>query len=172
MSALKYVAAMSMFFCVCVHAQFLPNNNQLSVETVQRWMDSNRDLSPVVEMVDGMHASEEDLKKFDLLSPVEQDKKISVFLQQKKIAETATSIAVRHGWKSVGEYMRLSTKLGNAIAAYFLEEEIEKLSAEHKKQVLDKADPAVKAVPAADLAFVKANEKLLKEYIMAYGNSR
>lgn len=172
MKIFSYLMVMSTLICAYANAQLLPNNNQLSVVSVQRWMDSNRDLSPVVEMVDGMHATEEDLKKFDLLSPVEQDQKISAFLQQKKIAETATSIAVRHGWKSVGEYMRLSTKLGNAIAAYFLAGEIEKLSAEHKKQVLDKADPAVIAVPAADLAFVKANEKLLQEYIMAYGSGR
>jgi hypothetical protein len=160
------------FLCGVVQAQFLPNNTTLNVQSVQRWMESNRDFKPILEVLDGLHVSDADLKQFDSLPAVDQDKKITEFLNDKKYLDTATSIATRHGWKSVGEYMRLSTKLGNAIAAYFLVGETQNLSTKQKKQVRDKTDPSVLSVPQEDIAFVNANEKLLKQYIQAYGKSR
>ena len=152
--------------------QFLPNNSSLSVQSVQRWMDSNREFASVIQALDEMHATEDDLKKFDALSAAEQDQKISAFLQNKKLLESSNVIANRHGWKSVGEYMRLSTKLGNAIAAYFFTEEIARLSAEHKQALRAKTDAAILAAPQEDIAFVKNNEKLLKEYIQGYAKGR
>ncbi len=153
-------------------AQFLPNNSSLSVQSVQRWMDSNRDFTSVIQVLDEMHKTEEDLKKFDALPVAEQDQKITAFLQQKKLLDSSNAIANRHGWKSVGEYMRLSTKLGNAIAAYFFTEETAKLSAEHKQALRAKTDPAILAAPQEDIVFVKNNEKLLKSYIQAYAKGR
>lgn len=164
----KWVFLFSVFYCGLVQAQFLPNNTALNVQSVQRWMDSNRDLSPIVQVVDTMHRTDADLKLFDNLPAAEQDQKINQFLQQKNMLQAANTIAVGRGWKSVGEYMRLSTKLGNAIAAYFLADSMANLSVEQKKALSDKADPAVLAVPAADISFVRANEKLLKQYIQAY----
>lgn len=159
---------LSVFCCGLAQAQFLPNNTALNVQSVQRWMDSNRDFSPVLQILDGMHKTDADLQLFDSLSATEQDQKINQFLQQKKLLETGNAIAAAHGWKSIGEYMRLSTKLGNAIAAYFLVDSMANLDAEQKKALREKADPAVLAVPAADINFVRANEKLLKQYIQAY----
>jgi hypothetical protein len=106
------------------------------------------------------------------LSAVEQDQKITEFLQQKKLLESTNAMISRHGWKSVGEYMRLSTKLGNAIAAYFFTEETAKLSDSYKKALREKTDPAVLAAPQEDITFVKNNEKLLKDYIQAYAKGR
>ena len=153
-------------------AQFLPNSTHLNVQSVQRWMQSNRDFSEITQAVDSMHTSEAAIKAFDLLPATEQDLKINTFLQNKKMLESASAIASQHGWKSVGEYMRLSAKLGNAIAAYFLADEMVGLLPEQKKAMLEKADPAVRAVPTADVDFVKANEKLLKSYIQAYSKGR
>lgn len=164
----KWVLLLSVFCCGLVHAQFLPNNTALNVQSVQRWMDSNRDLSPIVQAVDAMHRTDADLKLFDTLPAAEQDQRINQFLQQKNLLQGASAIAVGRGWKSVGEYMRLSSKLGNAIAAYFLVDSMANLNAEQKKALREKAEPAVLAVPAADISFVKANEKLLKQYIQAY----
>jgi hypothetical protein len=154
------------------YAQFLPNNTVLSVQSVQRWMDSNRDFSSVIQVLDGMHKTEDDLKKFDTLPAADQDQKITAFLIQKNQLEAATAIAVRHGWKSPGEYIRLSTKLGNAIAAYFITEEIAHLSEVQKKALIAKTDAAVLNAPKEDIAFVKANENLLKNYIQAYAKGR
>jgi len=153
-------------------AQFLPNNSSLSVQSVQRWMDSNRDFARLIQSLDEMHKTEDDLKKFDALPATEQDQKIIAFLQEKKLLDSCNVIASRHGWKSVGEYMRLSTTLGNAIAAYFFTEETAKLSVEHKQALRAKTDAAILAVPQEDIVFVKNNEKLLKEYIQAYAKGR
>lgn len=168
MKLYKWVLLLSVFCCGLAQAQFLPNNTELNVQSVQRWMDSNRDLSSIVQAVDAMHSSDADLKLFDALPAAEQDQRINQFLQKKNMLQAANTIAIGRGWKSVGEYMRLSSKLGNAIAAYFLADSMANLNAEQKKSLRDKADPAVLAVPAADISFVKANEKLLKQYIQAY----
>ena len=163
------------FFLIFVnlsYAQFLPNNTALSVQSVQRWMESNRDFASVIQVLDEMHKTEADLKKFDALPASEQDQKIIAFLIQKNQLESANAIAVKHGWKSPGEYMRLSTKLGNAIAAYFFTEETAHLSEVQKKALSAKTDAAVLNAPKEDIAFVKANENLLKNYIQAYAKGR
>lgn len=172
MKLLKIVFLLVVFFCGTAHAQLLLNNTTLNVQSVQRWMESNRDLSTVVQSLDGMYASDEDIKAFDRLPVAEQDKQISDFLQQKNMLDAANGIAARHGWKSVGEYMRLSTKLGNAIAAYFLVDSMKNLNTEQKKAMREKADPAVLDVPASDINFVKANENLLKQYMLAYSQGK
>jgi len=153
-------------------AQFLPDNITLNVQSVQRWMDSNRELAPVMQTLDEMHKTEEDLKKFEALASAEQDQKITDFLRQKNRFESATAVAASHGWKSVGEYMRLSTRLGNAIAAYFFTQELANLSEEQKKSLRAKTDAAVLNVPQQDILFVKSHEVLLKTYIQAYGKGR
>ena len=160
------------FLSVNSYAQLLPDNTSLNVQSVQRWMDSNRDFTSVIQALDAMHTSEDDLKKFDALPASEQDQKIAVFLQQNKLVESTTAIAARHGWKSAGEYMRLSTKLGNAIAAYFFTQEIANLSETQKKSLRAKTDAAVLNAPQEDIAFVKSHETLLKTYIQAYSKGR
>jgi hypothetical protein len=172
MCSRKILAIILFFWGNLAQAQFLPNNTALNVQSVQRWMESNRDFKAILNVLDAMHSTENDLKKFDALSPSDQDKKINDFLREKQYLEIATSIAVRHGWKSVGEYMRLSTKLGNAIAAHFLVEETKNLTPKQKKQVHEKTDPSVLAVPAEDIVFVNKNETLLKSYIQAYAQGR
>jgi hypothetical protein len=173
MSLFKKILVLALVFSSSLSfAQFLPNNSILSVQSVQRWMDSNRDFTSVIQVLDEMHKTGDDLKKFDALPAVEQDQKIISFLQQKKLLDSSNAIASRHGWKSVGEYMRLSTKLGNAIAAYFFTEETARLPAEHKQALRAKTDPAILAAPQEDIAFVKNNEKLLKDYIQAYAKGR
>ncbi len=168
------------FFCVCglfffgvqVHAQFLPDNTSLNVQSVQRWMSSNRDFASVMQKLDTMHKSEEELKKFEALPAPQQDAKITEFLQRNNLLQSVTAIAGRHGWKSPGEYMRLSTRLGNAIAAYFFAQEVAGLTEAQKKAVRAKADPAVLNTPNEDIAFVKSHETLLKAYIQAYASGR
>lgn len=166
------VLAFFLLFVNLSYAQFLPNNTVLSVQSVQRWMESNRDFAGVIQVLDEMHKTEEESKKFDVLPAVEQDQKITAFLIQKNQLETANAIAARHGWKSTGEYIRLSTKLGNAIAAYFFNEESSHLSDAQKKALRAKTDSAVLNAPPEDIAFVKANENLLKNYIQAYSKGR
>ncbi len=168
----KAVIISTLIWCGWAQAQLLPNNSTLNVQSVQRWMDSNRDFTTVIQTVDAMFKTEEELNTFDVLSAVEQDQKIDTFLQQKQMLETAKAITYQHGWKSVGEYRRLSTKLGNAIAAYFLASKMVHLSVDEQKTLREKSDPAVVAVSPADIDFVTANEKLLKSYIQAYAPRR
>lgn len=160
------------FWSASAVAQWLPDNKNLNAQSVARWMQTNRDMAPIVQLVDSMHATDAALKTFEALAPAEQDQKINDFLQSKEMLGSAHQIAQQHGWKSVGEYMRLSTKLGNAIAAYFLLGDLGKVTEEQEKQLKEKADPAVLAVPKSDIDFIKKNEKALQKYIQAYGPGR
>lgn len=159
-------------FCVAANAQLLPDNKTLNSQSVQRWMQTNRDIAPIVQVVDSMNFTDTDRSAFEALPPAEQDRKINEFLTSRKLLAKANEIATMHGWKSVGEYMRLSTKLGNAIAAYFLFSDLGKVTAEQEAQLKEKADPAVLAVPKSDIEFIKKNEKALQKYITAYGAGR
>jgi len=161
-----------LFFSEFSYAQLLPDNTRLNVQSVQRWMQSNRDFAAIVQTLDELNKTESDLKKFDALPAVEQDQKITSFLQQKQLLESANKVAGQHGWKSLGEYTRLSTKLGNAIAAHFYTQEVSRLTEEQKKALEAKTDPVILAVPPSDIAFVKNNEKLLKSYIQAYAKGK
>ena len=170
---MKKIIEIVFFICVVLSghlaiAQMLPNNSALNAQSVQRWMQTNRDIAPIVQVVDGMNSTDADIKAFDALSAAEQDKKIDALLKTKNLQDMANHITRKHGWKSVGEYMRLSTKLGNAIAAYFLFANLGKVTDEQAKQLKEKADPAVLAVPRVDIEFIKRNEKALQEYIQAY----
>lgn len=154
------------------HAQLLPDNNNLNVQSVNRWMKSNRDMAPLVQAIDARYLTPEAFKAFEALAPVQQDQQIELVLREDNLLEQAAKVVRLHGWKSVGEYMRLSTKLGNAIAAYFLFGDLGKVSEEQAQQLKEKADPSVLAVPQADIEFVRRNEKTLQQYIQAYSAGR
>lgn len=160
---------MLLFCCGQASAQLLPDNKTLNAQSVQRWMQTNREMAPVVQVIDTMNATEAALKAFESMSPVEQDQKINEVLNANNLLENANQVTQKYGWKSVGEYMRLSTRLGNAIAAYFLLGDLGKVTEEQQKQLKEKADPAVLAVPKSDMDFIKRNEKALQKYIQAYG---
>ena len=165
----NYMIWMLLFCCGQASAQLLPDNKTLNAQSVQRWMQTNREMAPVVQVIDTMNATEAALKAFESMSPVEQDQKINEVLNANNLLENANQVTQKYGWKSVGEYMRLSTRLGNAIAAYFLLGDLGKVTEEQQKQLKEKADPAVLAVPKSDMDFIKRNEKALQKYIQAYG---
>lgn len=168
----NYMAWVLCVYCASASAQLLPDNKNLNAQSVARWMQTNRDIAPIVKVVDSMNATDEALKAFEALPPIEQDQKINALLKSNNLLESASQITQQYGWKSVGEYMRLSTKLGNAIAAYFLFGDLGKVTEEQEKQLKEKADPAVLAVPKSDIDFIKKNEKALQKYIQAYGAGR
>lgn len=154
------------------NAQLLPDNSTLNSQSIERWMQSNRAMAPLMQLLDEMNATADALKAFDELTPIEQDKKIEAFLAEKNMLASAHRIATTQGWKSVGEYMRLSTRLGNAIAAYFLAQDLQQLPEEQAKALREKADPAILAVPESDIGFIKVHEKTLQQYIQAYAAGR
>jgi hypothetical protein len=151
------------------NAQLLPDNNNLNVQSINRWMQSNRDMAPLMQAIDARHLIPESLKDFEALTAAQQDQHIEQLLSEDKLLEQANRVVRQHGWKSVGEYMRLSTKLGNAIAAYFLLGDLGQITEEQRKQLTEKADPAVLAVSQQDIDFIRHNEKMLRHYIQAYG---
>lgn len=169
---LNWLTWMLCICCASASAQLLPDNKNLNAQSVARWMQTNRDIAPIVQIVDSMNVTDSALKVFEALPPAEQDQKINEVLKSNNLLESANQITQKHGWKSVGEYMRLSTKLGNAIAAYFLFGDLGKVTEEQEKQLKEKADPAVLAVPKSDIDFIKKNEKALQKYIQAYGAGR
>lgn len=151
------------------NAQLLPDNNNLNVQSINRWMQSNRDMAPLIQAIEARHLLPESIKAFEALSVAQQDQQIEAVLRENKLLVHANRVVRAHGWKSVGEYMRLSTKLGNAIAAYFLFGDLGQVTEEQEQQLKEKADPAVLAVPPQDIDFIRHNEKMLRQYIQAYG---
>ena len=168
----SFISGILLVYGMSVSAQLLPDNKNLNAQSVSRWMQTNRDISAIVQVVGSMNTTDAELKSFEALPAAEQDQKIDALLKSKNLLETANQIVQKHGWKSVGEYMRLSTKLGNAIAAYFLFADLGKVTQEQELQLKEKADPAVLAVPKSDIEFIKKNEKTLRQYIQAYGAGR
>ena len=152
-----------------VEAQFLPDNKSLNAQSLERWMKSAVEMGSVIELIDSMHTSDEDLKQFDDLTATEQDQKIQAFLIQTQQLNLAHQTATKYGWKSPGEFRRFSTKLGNAIAAYFSKNDQQGLTLDQIKQLQEKMDPAILAVPESDIEFVRLHEKELQKYIQGYG---
>jgi hypothetical protein len=158
-----------LWISVSASAQFLPDNKTLNAQSLERWMQSAAAMSPVVELIDSMHTTDEEIKQFDALPAAEQDQKIQQFLSQKQQADVANQIAKQYGWKSPGEFRRWSTRLGNAIAAYFSKKDMQGLTADQIKQLQAKMDAAILAVPESDIDFVQQHEKQLQRYIQSYG---
>ncbi len=151
------------------YAQFLPDNKTLNHQSLNRWMQSAAEMAFAVELIDSMHVTEEELIKFDALSATEQDQKIQEFLLRNRQWHIANTTAKKFGWQSPGEFRRFSTKLGNAIAAYFSKKDQEGLTPDQIKQLHQKTDPAILAVPETDIQFVQQHEKELQRYIQRYG---
>lgn len=161
-----------LILAVSVQAQLLPDNKSLNTQSVQRWMQSNRAMAPLVQRVDAEHTSDSALKAFEALAPELQDQQIELILKNNHLSAQAKATAQQYGWASVGEYMRLSSRLGNAIAAYFLFGDLGRVTKEQARQLKEKADPAVLAVPQQDIDFIRRNEKPLQKYIQAYAAGR
>ena len=160
-----------LFLCAIsfsTQAQFLPDNKNLNTQSVERWMKSAEAMGPVVESIDSMFTTDEAFKQFDELSIVEQDKQIQEFLTKQNQWDQAMQLANQYGWKSPGEFRRLGSRLGNAIAAYFVRKNQQGLNPEQIKQLHEKTDPTVLAVPEGDIQFVQRNEKQLQQFIQAY----
>jgi hypothetical protein len=171
---LKCVLLVFMHF-ICIagsYAQLLPDNKTLNPQSLARWMQSNRAMAELVRPLEDMASTPEEVAAFEYLSPAEQDKKIAEFLQMRKALIKSQEVCMDYGWQSVGEYKRLGERLGNAIAAYFLLNDLSELPDEAAAALRERADPAILAVSESDVAFIKANEKLLREYIQAYGLGR
>jgi hypothetical protein len=156
-------------FGFTVQAQLLADNKTLNSQSLERWMKSNVEMAPIIELIDSIHVTDQDLKQFDELSSEEQDQKIQQILLRKQQWDLANQIARKYGWKSPGEFRRWSTKLGNAIAAYFSRKDQQGLTADQIKQLQEKMDPVILAVPETDIQFVQQNEKQLQRYIQGYG---
>jgi hypothetical protein len=157
-------------FCLAftTEAQRLPDNKTLNSQSLERWMKSNVEMAPIIELIDSIHVTDQDLKQFDELSAEDQDQKIQQLLLQKQQLDLANQIARKYGWKSPGEFRRWSTKLGNAIAAYFSKKDQQGLTADQIKQLQEKMDPVILAVPETDIQFVQQHEKQLQRYIQGY----
>ncbi|WP_244904462.1 hypothetical protein [Cellvibrio mixtus] len=174
MKLIRYFLGIVLLFTMVApgYAQLLPDNRHLNTQSVNRWMQSNRDMAPFIQAIDARHLTPESFRLFDSLTQVQQDQEIERILREENLWVQADKVVSQLGWKSVGEYMRLSTMLGNAIAAYFLFGDLGKVTEEQAKQLKEKADPAVLAVPQQDIDFVRRHEKTLQHYIQAYGAGR
>ena len=158
------------------HAQFLPNNKAqaapLTKELLNRWIETNKTIRDYQKTIDEMLPTDAEAKAFEQLTSVEQDRIVNKYLQQKGMFEPFNSNMIKLGWTGVADYMRVSTQLGNAIAAHLQVEKVSKLPPEQAKAIIDRTDPAVKAVTKADLDFVRVNIATIRKHIMGYAEEK
>lgn len=177
--------AMKKNFCVIVvlllisvaaHAQFLPTNKisskPLTNETLNRWIETNKVIHDYQRVIDEMLPTDAEARAFEQLTSVEQDRIVNKYLQQKGMFEPFNSNMIKLGWTGVADYMRTSTQIGNAIAAYLQADKLAKLSPEQANAVLEKTDPAVRAVTKGDLEFIRSNIKIIRQHIQGYADQK
>lgn len=157
-------------FSVGVSAQSLLIK-PLDSDTLNRWMQTTQSIKPYATLLDAMHATEAEALAFEALSAPQQDKQVNAFLKQKQLDITLNALVTAQGWKSVGDYMRISSKIGNAIAAYFQEGMLARLPPEQAIILRENTDPAIKAVPDADLAFVRDNIASIETFMRSYSTA-
>ena len=181
MNKLKIISRLNVFIALCLfcgfaNAQFLPANKvqskPLTKEILTRWIETNKVIHDYQKTIDEMLPTDAEAKAFEQLTSVEQDRMVNQYLQKKGMFEPFNSNMIKLGWTGVADYMRASTQLGNAIAAYLQADKIATLPPEQAKAIVDKTDPAVKAVTKADLDFVRANIVTIRQHIVGYADQK
>jgi hypothetical protein len=156
-------------------AQFLPANKTqakpLTQEVLSRWIETNQQIRNYQSLIEQMLPTDAEAKAFEQLSYPEQDAIVNKYLQRKGMFEPLNTNMKNLGWTGVADYMRTSTQIGNAIAADLQSEMVAKLTPEQAKAVMDQVDSAVKAVPKADLDFIRANKNRLQKHIQGYSKT-
>jgi hypothetical protein len=174
---MKFIRTL-MVFLLCLsgiaQAQFLPANKvpapPLTKEILSRWITTNKSIHDYQKLIDEMLPTDAEAKAFEQLSNVEQDRIVNKYLQTKGMFEPLNSNMIKLGWTGVADYMRVSTQIGNAIAAYLQVGILAKLPPAQAKAMLEKTDPAVKSVTKGDLAFITANMDTIRQHIQGYSN--
>lgn len=151
-------------------AQFLPNNRDLSEESLGRWMNSNHAMSLLMDAIDTSLSTDELYMAFEALPDAEQDRVIADILEEHELTEQALRVMRHYGWKSIGEFRRYGTRLGNAIAAYFVWQDMQGLNDEQIALMQQTVDPVILAVTKEDIEFVAQHEKMLSRYIQSYAS--
>ena len=158
------------------HGQFLPTNKisskPLTIETLNRWIETNKVIHDYQRVIDEMLPTDAEALAFEQLTSVEQDRVVNKYLQQKGMFEPFNSNMIKLGWTGVADYMRTSTQIGNAIAAYLQADKLARLSPEQASAVLAKTDPAVKSVSKADLEFIRVNINTIRQHILGYADQK
>lgn len=161
------LAAFFLLFNITLVAQpFLVKT--LTTDTLNRWMITTKAIKPFSELLDSMHKTQVEALAFEALSTYEQDKRVREYLTQHQHGDKLTVIIKAQGWKSVGDYMRTSTQIGNTIAAYFQEDIIANLPPEQAQAMREKADPAIAAIAKKDLEFIRNNIVTIQKFMQDY----
>lgn len=140
----------------------------LNDDLLTRWMQTTLAIKPHSELLDSMQQTEAEALAFEALPAHEQDKQVEKFLIQHNVDDQLNRLVKSQGWRSVGDYMRASAQVGNAMAAYFQEDILAKLPAQEAKAMRERVDPAIAKVSDADLAFVRKNISVIQKFMQDY----
>lgn len=149
-------------------AQLLAPSQELTESNLDRWMRSGVEMATLAGAVEELFATDEAFSAFEKLTHNEQDRQIDAFLAEKGLSKQADHMIKALGWKSVGDYMRFSARLGNAIAAYFIRSDLGNPTREELNALDGKVDPVILAVSEKDVAFIQAHQQRLQAYIHSY----
>ena len=143
----------------------------LTHSVLERWMITTTDMKPYAQLLEAMHPGEAEAKAFEGLSSAEQDRQVNAFLTTHQVYDKTTALVTAQGWQSVGDYMRISAQIGNAIAAYLHEDIIASLPTEQAEAMRENTDPAITAVPKADLEFIRRNIASIQQFFQSYSTA-
>lgn len=140
----------------------------LNEDILKRWMVTTNELKPYAELLGAVNANEQEAVAFETMPDKQQDKKVKAFLIKNRVYDQTTKIVKKNNWKNVGDYMRSSTQLGNAIAAYMQESIIASRPDDEAQAIREHTDPALIAVAKEDLEFIRSNAPAIKTFMQAY----
>lgn len=153
-------------------AQFIvgAQHPTLSVTLLDRWINTNIQIKSYANVISDMLPTANEAKAFEQLTAPEQDRLVNQYLQKKGLFEPLNTNIKKLGWTGVADYMRTSTQIGNAIAAYFFFSKIKNLTPDQQKALKDREDPVVLAVSSADIEFIRQNEARIQAHIQQYSH--
>lgn len=138
---------------------------------VDAWLSTTEKLMPMQEVFEKMGqgstiADKYTEEEFKALDQATQDEVMDDMLKEQGAYDDIYGVLNQYDWSSAGEYMRVSSRLGMAIAAHMREEMMKSLPAEQRQMMAEMAGP-VDANPE-DVALVAKNWDKLSTFMGQY----
>lgn len=167
----RYSVKLLSAILLSVLAAFSFADRELTSADVQAWLDTTEQLMPMQEAFAKMGESKTIADKyteeeFRALAPEKQDEVMDEMLRQEGIYDQIYPVLNQFKWKSAGEYMRVSSRLGLAIAAHMRAQLLASVPEDQRQQMESIAKP-VNANPA-DVKVIDQNWAEVSQFMSKY----
>ncbi|MDO3385755.1 hypothetical protein QWI17_07895 [Gilvimarinus sp. SDUM040013] len=144
---------------------------ELNAGDVDAWLATTEQLMPMQDVFEKMGqgstiADEYTEEEFKALSIEKQDEVMDDMLKEQGAYDQIYAVLNEYEWPSAGEYMRVSSRIGMAIAARMRDQMMKSLPAE-QRQMMEEMSGPVNANPA-DVALVESNWDKVSQFMGKY----